>query len=85
MIAGDLDLDDVIWTDECSVQLESHHKTAYYEQGEPFRMVSRPKHPHVWAGISARGATSVVINPRRMRRRVTVLTLCVCVCVFRVC
>lgn len=64
VIAGDLDLDDVIWTDECSVQLESHRKITYHKQGEPFRMVSRPKHPpkvHVWARISARGATSVVI------------------------
>ena len=64
MIAGDLDLDDVIWTDECSVQLESHRKTMYHKQGEPSRMVSRPKHRpkvHLWAGISARGATSVVI------------------------
>ena len=33
VIAGDLDLDDVIWTDECSVQLESHHKTMYHKQG----------------------------------------------------
>ena len=64
VIAGDLDLNDVIWTDECSVQLESHRKTMYHKQGEPSRMVSRPKYPpkvHVWAGISARGATSVVI------------------------
>ena len=64
VIAGDLDLDDVIWTDECSVQLKSHRETMYYKQGEPSRIVSRPKHPpkvHVWADISARGATSVVI------------------------
>ena len=57
VIGGDLDLDDVIWTDECSVQLESHRKTMYHKQGEPSRMVSRPKHPpkvHVWADISLR-------------------------------
>ena len=65
VIADGLDLDDVIWTDECSVQLESHRKTTYHKLGEPSRMVSRPKHPppkvHVWAGISAKGASSVVI------------------------
>ena len=66
VIADDLDMEDVIWTDECSVQLESHHKTTYHKQGEPSRMVGRPNHPpppkvHVWAGISAKGTTSVVI------------------------
>jgi transposase len=64
VISDDLDLEDVIWTDECSVQLESHRKITYHKQGEPSKMVSRPKHPpkvHVWAGISAKGATSVVI------------------------
>ena len=64
VITDDLDLNDVIWTDECSVQLESHRKTTYHKQGEPSRMVSRPKPPikvHIWAGISAKGATSVVI------------------------
>ena len=64
VISGDLDLSDVIWTDECSVQLESHRKVTYHKLGEPSKMVSRPKHPpkvHVWAGISAKGATAIVI------------------------
>ena len=64
VISDDLDMEDVIWTDECSVQLKSHHKTTYHKEGEPSRMISRLKHPpkvHVWAGISAKGATSVVI------------------------
>lgn len=64
VISDDLDMEDVIWTDECSVQLESHRKTTYHKEGEPSRMISRLKHPpkvHVWAGISAKGATSVVI------------------------
>ena len=67
VIADDLDMEDVIWTDECSVQLESHRKTTYHKQREPSRMVSSPKHPpkvHVWAGISAKGATSIVIFTR---------------------
>ena len=35
VIAGDLEFDDVIWTDECSVQLESHRKITYHKQGQP--------------------------------------------------
>ena len=64
MISNDLELSDVIWTDECSVQFESHRKITYHKHGEPSKMVSRPKHPpkvHVWAGISAKGATAVDI------------------------
>ena len=64
VIADDFDMEDVIWTDECSVQLGSHTKTTYHKQGAPSRMASRPKHPpkvHVWAGISAIGATGIVI------------------------
>ena len=60
----DLQLDDVIWTDECTVQLESHRKTCYHKKGEPAPLAAKPKHPpkvHVWAGISARGATAVAI------------------------
>jgi len=30
---GDLELSDVIWTDECSIQLESHRKIVYQKQG----------------------------------------------------
>ena len=64
VLAGDLDFEDVIWTDECSVQLESHRKITYHKVGQPAKMISRPKHPakvHVWAGISAKGATAIVI------------------------
>lgn len=61
---NDLDFADVIWTDECSAQLESHRKVTYHRIGEPARMCSRPKHPakvHVWGRISKRGATAIVI------------------------
>ena len=61
---NDLDFHDVVWTNECSVQLESHRKTTYHRIGEPAKMCSRPKHPakvHVWGGISKKGATSIVI------------------------
>ena len=60
----DLNFSDVIWTDECSVKIESHRKVTYYWKGEPAKMCSKPKHPakvHVWGGISKKGATSIVI------------------------
>ena len=53
---NDLQLQDVIFTDESSVQLESHRKTCYHKVGQPSRLCGRPKHPakvHVWGGISA--------------------------------
>ena len=61
VLACDLEF---IWTDECSVQLESHRKITYRKEGQPMKMISQPKHPpkvHVWGGISARGATALVI------------------------
>ena len=59
----DVEFLDVIWTDECSVQVESHRKITYHRKGEPSRMYHRAKHPykvHVWGGISKRGATKIV-------------------------
>ena len=56
--------EDVIWTDETTVQLESHSRHSYRKIGEAATLKPRPKHPlklHVWAGISRRGATPIVI------------------------
>ena len=61
---GDLQLSDVIWTDESSIQLESHRKITYQKKGHPVHLAGRPKHPpkiHVWGGISSRGATPIVM------------------------
>ena len=61
---GDLELSDVIWTDECSIQLESHCKIVYQKQGQPIRLAGRPKHPpkiHVWGGGGISTATPIVI------------------------
>ena len=61
---GDLELADVIWTDESSFQLESHRKITYQKKSHPVRLAGRPKHPpkiYVWGGISARGATPIVM------------------------
>jgi len=55
---------DVIWTDETTVQLETHRRYCCRKRGQPPRRKPRPKHPckvHVWAGISWKGATRVCI------------------------
>ena len=56
--------DDVIWSDETTVQLETHRRMCYRKEGEKPRPKPRPKHPvkvHVWGGISKKGATAVCI------------------------
>jgi transposase len=58
------DFNDVIWSDETTVQLETHRRYCYRKEGERPIPKPRPKHPtkvHVWAAISKRGATSVCI------------------------
>ena len=55
---------DVIFTDESSIQLESHRRKSFRKRSAPRKLKYRHKHPlkvHVWAGISKRGATSIVI------------------------
>lgn len=50
--------DDVIRTDESSIQLESHRRHSYRKKGEPAVLKPRPKHPikvHVWDGITKKG------------------------------
>ena len=54
----------VIWTDETTVQIETHKRFCYRKEGQKPRFKPRPKHPvkvHVWAGISKQGATEVCI------------------------
>ena len=55
---------DVIWTDETSVQLETHRRFCCRKNGQKPRNKPRPKHPvkvHGWGGISLNGATKVCI------------------------
>ena len=55
---------DVVFTDECMVQLVPAHRKIYHKKGEPRRFRPKPKHPvkiFVWGGISRQGATNVVI------------------------
>ncbi len=56
------DFDNVIWSDETTVQLENHRHFCYRKEGEKPRPKPHPKHPikvHVWGGISKKGATAV--------------------------
>ena len=56
--------DNVIWSDETTVQLETHRRHCYRKTGEKPRPKPRPKHPvkvHVWGGISKTGAMEVSI------------------------
>jgi transposase len=58
------DFHDVIWTDETSVQMETHRRFCCRKSGQKPRYKPRPKHPvkvHVWAGISWNGATDACI------------------------
>ena len=61
--------DDVIWSDETSVQLDTHRRFCCRKEGMKPRPKPRPKHPikvHVWAGISKKGATGVCIFEGKM-------------------
>ena len=56
--------ENVIWTDECSVQQDNHGRLCFRRIKQPRKLKPHPKHPvkvHLWAGISHRGATPVVI------------------------
>ena len=64
MIAEQELFEDVIFSDESTIQLETHRKRCYRRKNQPRKLKPRPKHPpkiHVWAGISKRGATSIVL------------------------
>ena len=55
---GDFEFKNVMWTDECTVQLESHQRWTFHRFGEPAvnRLKMKPKHPpkiNVLVGISA--------------------------------
>lgn len=58
------EFDDVIFTDESTIQLEQHSRLCFRKQRMARNLKQRPKHPikvHIWGGISKRGATDVVI------------------------
>ena len=45
---------DVIFTDECSVQLDSHGRLCFRKKDQPQKMKPKPKHPikvHIWVEL----------------------------------
>ena len=61
--------DNVIWTDESSVQLRRHSQTMRVKIGKERILKPQAKHTlkvHVWAGISKRGATKICIFDQTM-------------------
>ena len=51
--SADETFDNVIWTDECSVQLDTHSLRCYRKEGQPKKLKPRPKHPvkiHIGGG-----------------------------------
>ena len=56
--------DNVIWSDECNVQLDWNGSITFHRWWEPCPQKGKPKHPFkvsVWAGISKRGASQILV------------------------
>ena len=56
--------DNVLFTDQCSVQLDNHGRLCFRKKNQARKLKPRPKHPvkvHIWGGISKQGATSIVL------------------------
>ena len=56
--------DDVIFSDKSTVALEKHGRVTFRKKNHQRKLKPRAKHPvkiHVWAAISNRGASSVVL------------------------
>ena len=54
----------VIFSDECTIQLEHHGRLCFRKRKQPRKLKPRPKHPiklHIWGAISLRGAAPVVM------------------------
>ena len=64
LLASEETFQDVIFTDETSVELDRHARITFRRKWEAPHLKGRPKHPlkvHVWGGISKRGATEVIV------------------------
>ena len=58
----DNNFDNIIWTDECTIQLHDNKVVIYRPIDGMTHTIPKPKHPlkiHVWAGISRRGPTQI--------------------------
>ena len=66
---GKEDFSNVIFSDECTIQLEHHGRLCFRKRLQPRKLKPHPKHPaklHIWGAISSRGAASVVMFTRIM-------------------
>ena len=66
------DFNNVIFTDECSVQLEQHSRICFRRHLQPRKLKPRAKHPvkiHILRGISTCGATRVIMFSGIMNAR----------------
>ena len=64
LIAKKEKFDDVIFTDESTFRSECHRRMCFRKKKMPRKLKYKHKHPpkiHVWAGISKRGATKIVM------------------------
>ena len=55
--------DNVIWPDECNVQLDWNGTVTFHQWWKPAPLKGKPKHPFkvsVWAAISKRGASPIL-------------------------
>lgn len=62
LIAADDTFDNVIFSDECSIQLHQNKLHSYRQKDACAAVLPKPKHPlkiHVWAAISKRGASKI--------------------------
>ena len=63
--------DDVIFTDESTVMMDNHGRICFRKKNRKAQLKPKPKHPykvHVWAGISKRGPTDILIFTGIMRK-----------------
>jgi len=59
------DFANIVFTDECTVQLEHHSHICFRKKLQPCVLKQRAKQlikVHLWVGISARGAMRVVMS-----------------------
>lgn len=63
-LANNETFDDYVFTDESKIEICHTSKRSFRKEGQPVPLHPKPKHPFsvlVWAGISKRGATKLVI------------------------
>ena len=70
-IESNEDFDNVIFTDESSIELNRHSRLSFQKRGMPSKLKPKVKHPfkvHVSGGISRRERTKLVIFTGIMRK-----------------